>query len=209
MKKDRKKLVMVNNRFFIGYLFTNILVFISCTNNPKINNDIKEDTTIKKYSTNDTIQKMNFEFYLHEKNISELAKNYYTGKFKPTDNPETDKLLNLSLTTDTTLRPFYFWCLNDIISNADGALMEYVGEPARRYIEEFPVEFLYYIDNRRINVADWQTAINYSGYYGNEQSENAKAVLKNFTTAILKKCTHCNDFQIKRLMQFAQDCFNE
>lgn len=198
---------MVNNCFFIVYLITCFSVIIGCNNNRKSNNDTKAGTS-NNYSTNDTIKKLDLESYLKNKKVSELAKNYYLGKFKPTDNPDTEKLLNLSLTADTSVRPFYFWCLNEIINSADGALMEYVGEPARRYIEKFPSEFLYYLDNRCIDIANWETAINYSGYYKDEQPENTKAVLKNFTAAILKNCIDCNTSQINKLTRFAQECFS-
>jgi hypothetical protein len=208
MKKVRKKLTMGNRSLFIGYLIACFAVNIGCNNNHKINNDTKNEI-VKNFFASDTTKKLDFESYLRNDNVSELAKDYYLGKFKPADNSETEKLLSLSLTNDTTVRPFYFWCLNEIIGSADGALMEYVGEPARRYVEKFPEEFLYYLDNKVIDNAVWITAINYSGYYDNEQSENAKAVLKNFTSALVKSCIQCNDNQIKRLKQFAQECYNE
>jgi hypothetical protein len=161
------------------------------------------------HSIYDTIKKLDLESFLINKNVSELAKEYYLGKLIPTDNSDTEKLLNLSLTTDSTIRPFYFWCLNEIINSADGALMEYVGEPARRYIERFPSEFLYYLDNGCIEKANWETAINYSGYYEDEETENTKTAFKNFSEAILKNCIDCNTSQKNKLTRFAHDCFRE
>src|SRR5690606_13077762 len=209
MKKEEKKLIMVNNFSFKNCCISCFFVaLLGCNNNTKRSMDIKKDSITEKGSTNTSNPKMDFDFYLNNKNVSELAKNYYLGKFKPADNSETEQLLSLSLTPDSILRSFYVWCLNDIISNADGALMEYVGEPARKYIEEFPIEFLSNLDNHQINKIDWKTAINYSGYYSTEQSENPNIVLANFIRAIRKKCTNCSNHQMERLIQFAQECFS-
>jgi hypothetical protein len=94
----------------------------------------------------DSIWGKRVTFYINNPNCSPIAKDFYTGKFRPGDNPETATLLALVTTNDNNLRPFYRWCLNRTIQIQDGALSEYTGVPARQYAEKFPNEFFAYMD---------------------------------------------------------------
>ncbi len=195
----------------IGLFFSAAILLNACNNNNNTSHDSNIQTT-PKYSINkDSINGKPIEVYLENKNCSVIAKNYYYNKFIPSDNDSTIELLNLSLSEDTLLRPFYFWCLNKIIGEADGALMEYVGVPARRYIEKYPAEFLKNIhnNNNQGNKSNWLSAVNYSGYYEDEIADNKKEIAKKFISTIKKNCPNCSKSNIVELTKFANECFRE
>ncbi|MBP6024924.1 hypothetical protein [Ferruginibacter sp.] len=213
MKKERKKLTMESNKKIMLNVFSGLLLFlIACGNNSNNQNEITINQVSDTYKNNqDSIIGRSVNFYTQNKNCSQIAKNYYAGKFNPSDNDSTTELLNLSLTSDTLLRPFYFWCLDNVIREADGALMEYVGIPARKYIEKYPTEFFKYISSKQFfeNKNNWVTAINYSGYYDYESTDNKKEALRNFVTATTKSCFKCTVQQKTEIKSFAKECFSE
>lgn len=203
MENNNKKKIVL---FFIG-----TILFISGCNNENASK-VNETEAGQKYSYNkDSINGIPVDFYLENKNCSVIAKNYYYKIFIPSDNDSTVELLNLPLIQDTLLRPFYFWCLNKIIGEADGALMEYVGIPARRYIEEYPAEFLKNINSKNYqeNKSNWVSAINYSGYYEDESADNKKEVAKNFVFNIKKNCTNCSNSALLEIIKIANECFEK
>lgn len=211
MKRDRKKLIMVNNKIMIGLFFSFTILFNACNNDNK-SQDSNIQAAASKYSNNkDSINEKPIEVYLENKNCSGIAKNYNYKIFIPSDNDSTVELLNLSLSEDTLLRPFYFWCLNKIIGEADGALMEYVGVPARRYIEKYPAEFLKNINSKSYqgNKNNWLSAVNYSGYYEDENADNKNEIAKKFISTIKKNCTNCSKSTLAELTKFANECFRE
>ena len=102
--------------------------------------------TNNKYPLPDTIAGRPISFYLNNPKVAPIAKSFYTGKFRPEDNDTTTQLLSLVVTDDSTIRPFYRWCLDFTIQINDGALGEYPGEPALKYATKFPQEFFAYMD---------------------------------------------------------------
>jgi hypothetical protein len=193
----------------INLFSTLFIVIASCTNSNNQNVVSTNQVAYTNKNEMDSINSKPINFYLQNKNCSPLAKNFYNGKFIPSDNDSTTMLLNLSITSDTILRPFYFWCLNSVIDQADGALMEYVGVPARRYIEKYPKEYFTYMSTKQFRKSknNWITAINYSGYYENESSENKTRIKKQFISTILKNCFNCTASLKKEVNLFANECF--
>ena len=109
-------------------------------------NSWQDNSKITHNLDQDTVWKKPVRYYIEDKNCSPLAKDFYYGKYKPTDEPKTEELLNLILTDNDKLRPFYRWILNKTILGQDGALAEYTGLPARKYAEKYPEEFFEYMD---------------------------------------------------------------
>ena len=147
-------------------------------------------------------------FYLNQERCDETAMNFYFGKYRPMDEPETARLLELVTTDNDSLRPFYRWILNKTILIQDGALGEYTGVPARGYAEKFPSEFFEYMDYDKSGqkYSDWVNAILYSGFYEKE-IDNQENISHNLHKTMLKNCTDCSPELKKRIEKFSTDCF--
>lgn len=148
-------------------------------------------------------------FYLSNKACSPLAKDFYYGKLRPSDDNITDSLLNLAVTNNNELRPFYRWCLNKTIVIQDGALGEHTGIPARRYAEKFPKEFFEYmdIDTSGNKYLDWVNSILYSGFYEEDDYKKSQEIAKRMGDRMKLNCKGCNKETIKRIDKLVQDCF--
>ena len=157
------------------------------------------------YSLPDTIGGKPVSFYLNNPNVDSIAKSLYTGKFRPEDNDTTTQLLTLVVTDDSTIRPFYRWCLDFTIQISDGALGEYPGEPALKYATKFPKEFFAYMDKdttgQRYN--EWTGIIAYSGLY--DYTQKATLIQKQISKNMISNCRHCNSDIKERIMKFAKD----
>ena len=86
----------------------------------------------------DSIWGKSVKFYLNNSHCDQTAKDFYFGKYRPKDESETTRLLNLVTTENNSLLPFYRWILNKTILIQDGSLGEFTGVPARSYAEKFP-----------------------------------------------------------------------
>lgn len=148
-------------------------------------------------------------YYIENKDCDPTAINFYYGKYRPTDELKTAKLLALIETENNELRPFYRWILNKTIQIQDGALGEYTGVPARKYAEKYPNEFFEYmdIDSTGQKYSLWHNSILYSGFYDLEDSKNSAKIRLSLISKMTKNCTNCNSELIKRIDQFALDCF--
>jgi hypothetical protein len=157
----------------------------------------------------DSIWRKPVKFYIDNKNCSPIAIDFYFGEFRPTDNRTTATLLSLATTNDSSLRPFYRWCLNKTIQIQVGALAEYTGVPARRYAEKFPKEFFEYIDidTTKGKYNDWVDAISYSGFYDQDDYKKASDIKKRLITTMKSNCNNCSRQFLNRIDQFAADCF--
>jgi hypothetical protein len=76
--------------------------------------------------------------FLKNKNISKVAKDYYQGKFKATDNAKTFSILDSIGTKNSQTRPFYLYLVTQMMKTSDGALSEELGLQAKEYIEKHP-----------------------------------------------------------------------
>ena len=159
----------------------------------------------------DTIWNRPVRFYIEDKNCSQLAKDFYFGNKRPTDDEETEKLLNLIITDNKNLRPFYRWILNKTILIQDGALAEYTGQPARRYAEKFPNEFFDYMDFDKSGdkYLDWCNSILYSGFYDTDDWRKPKEIREGMIKAMIKNCVNYNEKYKKRIEKLAFDCFSD
>ena len=157
----------------------------------------------------DTIWKKPVKYYLENPKCSSLAKDFYKGKFRPTDNDSTSELLSLVTTDNIELRPFYRWCLNKTIQIRDGALAEYPGIPARKYIEKYPQEFFEYMDSDTTNgkYIDWTSSVSYSGFYDEDDYKNSNEIKSRMTKKIKSNCKNIDSkFEI-RIEKLVEDCF--
>ena len=144
-------------------------------------------------------------FYLQSKQVSPLAKAFYAGRFRPTDNDSTTQLLALVTTNNQEIRPFYRWCLDFTIVISDGALGEYPGEPALAYATKFPQEFFAYMDKDKTGnrYKRWVESIAYSGLsaYDTPVSEIQQAITRDMS----KSCYPCSSGTSRRIADFGKD----
>jgi hypothetical protein len=149
------------------------------------------------------------KFYIDNPNCSPIAIDFYQGQFRPTDNHTTAALLKLVTTDDNNLRPFYRWCLQKTIQIQDGALGEYTAFPARQYAEKFPKEFFEYMDSDssldRFNA--WVESIGYSGFYDNEDYNNAASIRQGMASTMKQHCKGCKTAMLQRIDTLAKNCF--
>lgn len=149
----------------------------------------------------DSIWNKPVRFYLENKQCNQTAKDFYFGKYRPTDDPKTAELLSLVTTDNNDLRPFYRWILNKTILIQDGALAEYTGVPARKYAEKFPKEFFEYMDYDKSGekYLDWTNAILYSGFYDLDDYKNSKKIRDNLIKTMNSNCKDCEKKIIGRM----------
>ena len=157
----------------------------------------------------DSIWNKPVRFYIDNPNCDKTAIAFYFGKFRPSDNDETSRLLQLVVSEDNNLRPFYRWILNKTIQIQDGALGEYTGVPARKYAEKFPNEFFEYMDFDASGekYSDWYNSILYSGFYQGDDYDKPEIIRQNLVKIMKSNCKNCNETMNKRIEKFALDCF--
>jgi hypothetical protein len=157
----------------------------------------------------DSIWSKPVRFYIENKNCSQLAKDFYFGTKRPTDDEDTEKLLKLVILDDKNLRPFYRWILNKTILIQDGALAEYTGVPARQYAEKFPNEFFEYMDFDKTEgkYHDWCNSILYSGFYDSDDWKKPSIIRQNMIIVMTKNCLNYDKNYKTRIEKFANDCF--
>lgn len=79
---------------------------------------------IRRHPESDSIDGKPVSYFLNNPKVASVAKRFYNGSFRPTDDDTTEYLLSLATTPDSLIRPFYRWCLNETIKVADGGLAE-------------------------------------------------------------------------------------
>ncbi|WP_345949826.1 hypothetical protein ABDD95_23555 [Mucilaginibacter sp. PAMB04274] len=156
---------------------------------------------IKHNPYKDSIDGKPVKFYLDHPKVAPIAKNFYKGKYRPSDNDSTSLLLSLCLTNNAEIRPFYRWCLNATIEIADGALSEYPGEPALNYAIKYPKEFFGYMDKDKsgIRYKNWVQIIAYSGLPSYNNITFAKKYIVTRLTANCSNCTISYKHKIQKL----------
>jgi hypothetical protein len=157
----------------------------------------------------DSIWNRPVRFYVDNPNCDKTAITFYFGKFRPSDDNETSRLLKLVVSDDTNLRPFYRWILDKTIQIQDGALGEYTGIPARKYAEKFPNEFFEYMDfdTSSEKYSEWYNSILFSGFYRGENYNKPEIVRNNLVNTMKSNCKNCNEKMNKKIEKFALDCF--
>ncbi|MBW7674713.1 hypothetical protein [Chryseobacterium chendengshani] len=203
-------------------LFFLLMIMLSCKE--KETNILPQKDTIKYNSTNwqddlelthsidlDSVWNKPVRFYVTNKKLDSTALKFYLGAYRPKDEPETARLLNLVTAKNDSLRPFYRWILNNTILIQDGALAEYTGVPARKYAEKFPKEFFDYMDFDKSGKKyfDWYNSISYSGLYDFENYNDQKTIRENLITTMMHNCNDCDAKYEKRIRKFAEDCFSK
>jgi len=158
----------------------------------------------------DSIWKKPVRYYITNKNCDSTAVKFYLGVYKPKDEAETERLLNLVITENDSLRPFYRWILDKTILIQDGALAEYTGVPARKYAEKFPKEFFEYMDYDKSGgkYSNWSNSIGYSGFYDSENVEKPERIKHNLIKIMTVNCKNCDEEYKKKITKLANDCFS-
>lgn len=151
----------------------------------------------------DSIWGESVDYYISDPNCDALAFDFYYGNFRPGDNASTAELLELVLTSNDKLRPFYRWCLEKTMEIADGALGEYPGEPARMYAEKYPKEFLDYMRAQTDSSVyyTWVSLISFSGLH--EFNYNQDQSFEEVRSRMRKACQDCGDEDFELIDRFA------
>jgi hypothetical protein len=159
----------------------------------------------QKYSLPDSINRKPVSFYINNPKVASIAKALYKGQFRPTDNDSTTQLLSYVTTEDSTIRPFYRWCLDFTIVISDGALGEYPGSPALKYATKFPKEFFDYMDKDIFGkrYKQWVEIIAYSGL--SDYTKKASDIEKEVINKMYANCPYCNGNTKNRITTFAKD----
>ncbi len=151
----------------------------------------------------DSVWGKSVDHYISDPECDALAFDFYYGNFKPGDNALTYEMLELVLTPNDKLRPFYRWCLEKTMSIADGALGEYPGEPARKYAENYPKEFIDYMNGQTDSSVyfTWVELISFGGLdeFNYDQERSYAEIVKR----MLDACPSCADKDIEWIEQFA------
>lgn len=98
---------------------------------------------------------------------SKVVKNLYDGDFVLSDDEKTEKLLNELVTSNDTILPLYFYLLNKIIIDSDGALSEMVGEYCIEFLARHPRYVLtYFTKERELSIKKplWRIYAQFVGY---------------------------------------------
>lgn len=192
--------ILLNSNYVTAQLHSKTVVRKNHTGNFWV-----EEFGIKRHPEKDLIGGRPAQFYLNNPKVQSIAKNFYQGKFRPTDNDSTTYLLSLVTTPNSTIRPFYRWCLDQTINIADGALGEYLGEPALKYAIKYPQEFFEYMDKdkTRQRYRQWVEIIAYSGLpdYTVSAADNKRYLIKKLSA----DCRHCSITYQKKIKRFAGD----
>jgi len=210
------------------HIYITSILFISCNSNSPTNQTSKVDSitnnkasivdTIPRsknvwvdrlngsiYPLPDTIGGKPVSFYLDNPKVADIAKAFYKGQYRPTDNDSTMQLLSYVTTSDSSIRPFYRWCLDFTITISDGALGEYPGVPALAYATKFPKEFFDYMDkdNSGQRYKQWTEIIAYSGL--NSYDKKKSEIETEIITKMYNNCYFCSGDTKSRTATFAKD----
>ena len=172
--------------------------------------DWQKDFGLSHNPNEDTILGNPASMYLNNVHCSGLAKAFYYGQYKPTDDFITPELLNLALTEQDSLRPFYLWCLSKTILISDGALGEYIGSPARAFIEQYPKAFFELMDkeNSPQLYNKWVSGIRYSGlldFYYTDKRFSRSEIQQILEKEMLKNCVSCSAQIKQRISRLTKD----
>jgi hypothetical protein len=94
-------------------------------------------------------------------------KKFYEGKFVPTDDDKTRKLLNELVFSNDTILPLSFYLFNKICTKSDGALAEMIGEYCAEFLAKNSQYVLTYFSkerNLKINKPLWKEYARSIGY---------------------------------------------
>jgi hypothetical protein len=161
--------------------------------------------TNRKYPLPDSIGNRPVKFYLDDSTVATIAKDFYKGLFRPTDNDSTGYLLSLVATDDSITRPFYRWALDFTIQISDGALAEYPGKPALDYAITYPLEFFNYMDKDASGerYKRWTGIISYSGLY--DYTQKAYTIQYLIEYKMIVNCKGCSDDILHRIKSFSTE----
>lgn len=121
---------MIKHSFLLFFLF----VLISCSQQKSKKNvelaevNVEDNTSMKMAFSDQFIDGSPINHYLKDPGLPAVVKNYYDGNFVVQVNPSTDSLMNILVTPDDALTPFYFKCFMSICQKADSTLTTYLGE---------------------------------------------------------------------------------
>jgi len=144
--------------------------------------------------------------YLADPNVSLVAKAYYKGTMQVSNNDDTRYLMMLPAKTDKDeLRPFYVYCLNNIIRNSDISLDKATSASALLYIIKYPREFLSEVSNS-FQKGDYGKWVDLIGREISSLKESDKKVAEdNIADKIKASCTGCDAATLSNIDKFSDD----
>jgi len=83
--------------------------------------------------------------YLDSKQISQVAKDYYHGKFNASEDNRTFSILDSICTTNNATRPFYLLLVSRMMIKADGTLAEALGTYCKNFAEQHPNQIIAFL----------------------------------------------------------------
>lgn len=150
----------------------------------------------------DSIWKKPVSYYISDPECSKIATAFYQGSFEPTQNEETRKLFDLTLTDNNKLRPFYRWCMDMIMQIGDTSQSAYIGQAAYKYAEKFPQEYFQYMDDdiTTERYGMWTAAMKF-GIRRSDQPIDRNRI----STSIRSNCSGCDAKTKARIDKLVSD----
>jgi len=176
------------------------LVLILCTLNCKATNQQK--------GCNENIYwedlvKTEQESILHSSQIDKNAIKYYQGSFRTTDNQSTENLLNkiISDKNQAKEKVFYFYILNKICLNSDGALSEILGDYCMKFLLRNPALVLRYFQRNKKVEKMYGEFIGYELYFKEKGTSDIEYNYTDFKRIVDAKIKSNKEYE-KTLAEF-------
>ena len=128
--------------------------------------------------------------YLSLPGISKAAKDYYSGKFKASDDSKTLSILDSLRTRNSATRPFYLYLIARLSEKTDGALSESLGLTLKEFLEKSPNDFIAFLNSKEFPNSQ-STSIKWADLIAGEfmiSCENTvkKCVSKSLNSTLIK-----------------------
>jgi hypothetical protein len=123
---------------------------------------------------------------------SSVIRSFYDGQFRPTDNEETQKLLDELVSFNDTVLPLSFYLFNKICAKSDGALAEMVGNYSIEFLVKYPLYLLNYFSHEiklKIDEPIWKKyalSTGYELYFKNEGTSSLKYNYKDLKKLLVE-----------------------
>jgi hypothetical protein len=148
--------------------------------------------------------RIDVQSFLRDKKITQLAKDLYLEKVRPTDSNENLSLID-SINSNGKARGFYFIVITKTMKYADGAYSEPLGIAAKQYVENNSLEFLtYFFENDDLlttqDFYNWASLV-----YGEIQIDSEgkeKNAVNELKTNMINNCKGLPIKYIKRIDEF-------
>lgn len=99
------------------------------------------------------------KLFLSNPQIDKHSKLFYKGELALVDDSLTLGLIDSALTSNSEIRPFYFFIFNRIMNLSEESNSSYLASICRKFISLYPCDFFEYLNSSDldINVVKWNT----------------------------------------------------